>query len=332
VATDFLDRPREYRKHARATPFLGGTALLLAFLCAAIAVGAGGGRFRIILALAAAMCVLGTIDDRYAVPPKWRVLAEALAAAAVYADGLGWRIHGAPLAGLVLTIVWIVGLVNAFNLMDNMDGASGSVGAASALGIASLAALHADATVVGMACGLGAACLGFLHYNLASPSRIFLGDGGSMPLGFLVAVLGMLAGRSLNLGLAGLLAAALTAGIVILDTTLVSVSRTRRGVSLVTGGRDHLSHRLLAKLGSPRRVACTLAIAQATLGTLAVIGAQLGAVALIGISGLTALLGAGAIAVLDGVAWRPADAVAGAIGGASIATPTELGLASIESP
>src|ERR1700692_4873788 len=87
--SSFCARPRDYRKHAAATPFLGGAAVVAGFLVAAVAVGGVGGK-HILMGCAIGMWVLGTLDDRFAVPPKWRLLAEALAAAALVSVDLGW--------------------------------------------------------------------------------------------------------------------------------------------------------------------------------------------------------------------------------------------------
>lgn len=303
--TDFYDRPREYRKHAAPTPFLGGLAVIAGFLVAAVAVGGVSGK-HVLLGCALGMWLLGTLDDRFAVPPRWRLLAEVLAAGALVWAGLGWHTPLGHVIDFVLTVVWIAGIINAFNLMDNLDGACGTVGCVCALGIGTLAAIHGQAAIAGLSFALAGGCAGFLPFNLARPSRIFLGDGGSMLIGFLVAALSLALARNMRFGDADILAVAILAGLPILDTALVSVSRLRRGVTLVTGGRDHLTHRLLLVLHSPRAVALALAGAQAALCALAIISVQLGRAELIGLGIGTASAGIVAIAVLDTARWRPA--------------------------
>ncbi len=303
--TDFYDRPRDYRRHRAPTPFLGGAAVLVGFLAAAIALGAPDGRLLVLLGCAIGLWLLGTIDDRTAIAPKWRLLAEAFAAVALIMAGLGWSIDGGDALDGVLSVVWIVGLVNAFNLMDNLDGACAGVGCVSAAGIGTLAAIHGQPALTGLAFALAGACAAFLRWNLARPARIFLGDGGSMLVGFLVAALAMAVSRHLQAGATSLLACALLAGLPILDTTLVSVSRLRRGVALVTGGRDHLTHRLLLGLHSPRRVAAALVAAQAILCSLAIVGEGAGVTMLVAFSVATVSLGLIAIAWLDTARWRP---------------------------
>jgi UDP-GlcNAc:undecaprenyl-phosphate GlcNAc-1-phosphate transferase len=275
-----------------------------AFLVAALILGGVTRSYWVLLLCAFVMWAVGTVDDRLAVPPLWRVVIEALAAGALFAANLGWNISGVGALNLLLTLVWVVGLVTAFNLMDNLDGACGTVAAVSAAGIGILAVIHHQRVLAGMACALSAACVAFLLWNLARPAKIFLGDGGSMPIGFLIAGLAMALSRHLGVGASSLLAAAMMVGTVILDTTLVTVSRTRRGVRLVTGGRDHLSHRLLRRLHSTRAVAGALAVIQGLLCALAIIGVQLGSAALVGIAAASVVAGLLAISVLDTPRWR----------------------------
>ena len=259
----------------------------------------------VLLVCAVGLWAVGTIDDLIAVAPVWRLLTETGAALALVAAGLGWSVYGEG-GDIVLTVLWVVGLVNGFNLMDNLDGACASVACASAAGIGTLAALNGDFTVAGLAIALGTSCAVFLHWNLAGPARIFLGDGGSRPIGLLIAGLAIASRRvTLPVGHAQVLAGALMVGVVILDTALVTVSRTRRRVTLVTGGRDHLSHRLLPALRSPREVAAALALTQTALCLLAIVGDRSSGEVLAISALIVVSLGLVAIAVLDSARWRP---------------------------
>lgn len=132
-----------------------------------------------------------------------------------------------------------------------------------------------------------------------------------MPIGLLVAGLAMAVTRGSSGQDVNLLAGALLVGLVILDTALVTVSRLRRGVTIVTGGRDHLTHRLLLVLHSPRVVAPMLAAVQAILCAVAIAGDRLGETALAMISLTAALCGVLALAVLDTRRWRPPGIAAG---------------------
>jgi UDP-GlcNAc:undecaprenyl-phosphate GlcNAc-1-phosphate transferase len=122
--------------------------------------------------------------------------------------------------------------------------------------------------------GIGGACVAFLRFNLARPARIFLGDGGSMPLGLLVAYACMHAALSGDGRLTAVLTAALLVAPGVLDTTLVVVSRLRAGRPVLSGGRDHLTHRLASRLGSPERVAAAVALGQAGLAAVTIVAAD----------------------------------------------------------
>jgi UDP-GlcNAc:undecaprenyl-phosphate GlcNAc-1-phosphate transferase len=178
----------------------------------------------------------------------------------LWATGRGWNVFHYGPADLALTVLWVVGVMNAFNLMDNMDGAAASTAAVSSLGAGVLALLSGDSTLAVLSFGVAGACIAFLPRNLQS--RIFMGDGGSLVLGLLIARVTMAAVTRHYLGPSGVIIAALLVGLVIFDTTLVTISRTRAGVPVLTGGRDHTTHRLASRLGRPRNVALALAAVQ----------------------------------------------------------------------
>jgi UDP-GlcNAc:undecaprenyl-phosphate/decaprenyl-phosphate GlcNAc-1-phosphate transferase len=270
----FMDMPAGYKGHLRATPYLGGFAVVLSATAAILTFGDATSRYGALLIWALVLFVVGTIDDKRSLSPYPRLLIEIGAAAALWHYGLGWGGFDSAALSLVLTIVWVVGVVNAVNLMDNMDGAASSVAGVSALGVAALALVVGDITLAVIVLAMAGACAGFLPFNLAAPSRIFLGDGGSMPLGFVLAGATTAASQTSGLGLAAVIAVAPFVGLPILDTTLVVISRRRGGRPLLSGGRDHLTHRLRAVLGSPRQVALTLATAQAGLCLTAVLLVQ----------------------------------------------------------
>jgi UDP-GlcNAc:undecaprenyl-phosphate GlcNAc-1-phosphate transferase len=260
----FFDVPAGYKGHKHATPYLGGVAIFAAIL---VAVGSLGGALKDqwwLLGFAGLLCALGTLDDRINVPVGIRVLVEVGIGVAIWALGDGWKITGYDAFNLVVTVLWIVGLVNAFNLMDNMDGAGATAAGVSAAGAGGLALLFGNPELAPVCFAVTGACLGFLPYNLARPARIFMGDGGSLPVGLLVAGLTISAVHSSygRLGPTGVIVGGLLVGIVILDTSLVTFSRARGHRPLFSGGRDHLTHRVVRKLGSSRTVAAMLAVSQ----------------------------------------------------------------------
>ncbi|MEY2517139.1 MAG: UDP-GlcNAc:undecaprenyl-phosphate/decaprenyl-phosphate GlcNAc-phosphate transferase [bacterium] len=275
LRTGFLDRPVGYKGHARPTPYLGGLALAGGVTIAAVAAGATP-AYAVLLCCALGLGALGTLDDRLNLSPLTRVVAEVAVALVLWGTGHGWDVLGSGVADALLTVLWVVGVVNAFNLMDNMNGTAATCAGVSALGTAGLALDGGDTALAALCLAAAGACAAFLPFNLARHSRIFMGDGGSMLLGTIVAGAAMSAASSITSGPAAVVCAALVVGLVILDTTLVSVSRRRAGRALLSGGRDHLSHRLLMRLRSPHRVALVLAAAQAALCAAAVAFAELG--------------------------------------------------------
>jgi UDP-GlcNAc:undecaprenyl-phosphate/decaprenyl-phosphate GlcNAc-1-phosphate transferase len=301
--TAFLDHPVGYKGHAQATPYLGGAAVMAAFTVTAVALGGGASRFWVIILCALALFAVGTVDDRVALGPWIRLALEAGVGFALWSSGLGWSVVGSPVADLLLTIVWIVGIVNAFNLMDNMDGATATVGATSSTGVAMLALVYGDPMLAALMLAVAGACAGFLPFNLARPSRIFLGDGGSMPIGFLIGASIIAVPFGPTVGWAAVLVAVPLVGLVILDTTLVMFSRRRRNAPLLSGGRDHLTHRLREQLGSAQVVALALAFAQACLCAVAVVLSQAGQAAVLGVALVLVVAGAAVIYVLE-MPWQ----------------------------
>jgi len=189
--------------------------------------------------------------------------------------------------------------------MDNLDGATGTVASAAAAGVGVLAAIQGDWALAALVFALAGACLGFLRYNLAAPARIFLGDGGSMPIGFVVAATVMAVPGQGAIGFPAVLVAIPLVGLPVLDTALVMVSRWRRRVSLVSGARDHLTHRLLQRVRSPREVAVALAAVQGGLSVVGLTVFQLGGESALAVAIGAVIVGAGVVAVLEASAWAP---------------------------
>ena len=266
----------------------------------ALTIGAGDpGRTLPLLGGVGALLVLGTIDDRRTVSPQLRVAVEFALGALLAADGLGWRLGSGGVVDAVVTGIWVVAVVNAFNLFDNMDGAASTMALVVSAGVCVLAVVIGDVWVAVGSAALCGACLGFLPHNLSSPAKIFLGDGGSMPLGFAVAALvANVATRGEPSSLA-LLVGFLLVGIPALDTSLVIISRLRRGVSVLTGGQDHLTHRTRQRMRTTRRVALVLSSAQALVSTLVIVASREGSSTLVYIVLAFVVFAAAAIVALE---------------------------------
>jgi UDP-GlcNAc:undecaprenyl-phosphate/decaprenyl-phosphate GlcNAc-1-phosphate transferase len=289
--TGFVDRPAGYKGHKLPTPYLGGSAITIGLLAGA-AVGGIPSRYALILVSAVGLWLLGTLDDKVNLPIILRVAVEVGIGIALSVSGLGWTVFHQGVADAALSVLWVLGVINAFNLMDNMDGASATVAAVSSLGAGTLALMAGRPGLAPICFAIAGACAGFLPRNLANPARIFMGDGGSLPLGLLVAAVAMSAVNRDYLGPKGVIIGALLVGLVILDTTLVTFSRSRAGRPVLSGGRDHLTHRLAKRVGTPRRVALTLATTQLVVCGVTIVVAKAGEGWVLAAGALALVLGA----------------------------------------
>jgi UDP-GlcNAc:undecaprenyl-phosphate GlcNAc-1-phosphate transferase len=294
---DFYDKPIGYKGHAHPTPYLGGAAVMSGFVIAVLLAAGDWQKTVPLVGGVALLWLVGTIDDRRTVSPVFRVVVELGLAVVIWASGLGWDLHMGGGVDLALTCLWVLGIVNAFNLFDNMDGAASTMALVVSGGAALIGIVRGDAWLAVGAASLGGACLGFLPRNASRPARIFLGDGGSMPLGFAVAVLVIAAADTATVAWQSLLVALLLVGIPALDTSLVIVSRRRRGVSILTGGQDHLTHRARRFLPSARAVALSLGGVQAVVSVTAVLAIQ-GGMSFLVISAILYVLAAACAIVL----------------------------------
>lgn len=273
-----VDHPAPRKIHTRPIPLLGGTALYLAVLIALLVLE---DRYNLpqlagILVGATAISFLGIWDDRWGLRPLIKLAGQIAVAGVVMATGVMVSLFPWPILNVLITLLWLVGITNAFNLIDNMDGLSGGIGAVSAAFFLLLAALNGQYLVGTLSAAVLGACIGFLRYNF-NPASIFMGDAGSLFLGFLMAVLGIKLRFPNNVAFVTWMVPVLVLGIPIFDTALVIFSRLRRGLNpLTTPGKDHLSHRLVRAGMTHREAVLTLYLAQAALGALALFIAMAG--------------------------------------------------------
>ncbi len=272
IVTGFVDQPAPRKGHRRPVPYLGGIAIITSVLVALLFETRAAPRVAVLIAGAAGLGAMGLLDDDRTVDPRYRFLAEI--AAGVMATVVGVRIHatGIELLDIALTILWIVGVTNAINLLDNMDALAAGVSVVTALSVFALAILGRQPVVATLAAAVAGACLGFLVYN-RPPATIFMGDAGSLFLGFVLAILTINVSPALSPPVSFIVPLLLLA-IPVLDTTVVTTARLRRGRPVSLGGRDHLSHRL-AKRGMRRRRAVAVLIGcESVLGLLAVLAGR----------------------------------------------------------
>lgn len=292
------DRPSARKAHTRPTPYLGGIAIAVATLAAGATAAAGGGVFDpvlgVLLAGAAIMCLLGLVDDLRPLGAGLRLCVETAAASTVVLVAGHPTVFGGRIDA-VLAVVWIVFVTNAFNFLDNMDGAASSLCVVIG-GFACATALADGPNGLGvLMAALAGACLGFLFHN-RHPARIFLGDAGSLFLGFTLASAMVVLHGDIE-GLSGPVSLLLATLVPTLDTTLVMLSRYRESRPLLQGGTDHIAHRLRRLGMSVRQVVRSLsmfAVAGCLSSMLVVHGLLAPGVALAAVC----LVGAGAVRLL----------------------------------
>jgi UDP-GlcNAc:undecaprenyl-phosphate GlcNAc-1-phosphate transferase len=232
---------------------------MLGILPALVWAGGLRGRLAELTLVALAMGAVGLVDDFRALRPPVKLVAQiALAGLLVELDFV-LRVTGVPILDVVLTVAWVVGITNAFNLLDNMDGlAAGMAVIAGGFRLA-LFLLAGDLAAASMAAGFVGAVMGFLVRNLP-PARIFMGDAGSLFLGFFLSGLCLVIDAAYySRGITAVLAVPVLLMLIpIFDTTFVTVTRLLRGQPVSEGGRDHTSHRLVALGGSEGRALAVL--------------------------------------------------------------------------
>ncbi len=296
LANHLVDRPAPRKSHQRVTPYLGGVAIAVATVGGYLT--SGGTRLgAVVIVCASVLLVMGLVDDCRTVHPVVRLAIEAIAATVAVAAGVRLGALAPPGFTLGATVMLLVVVTNSMNLLDNADGLSAGVTAVAACSTLAMAVMLGQAAPTAVSASLVGACLAFLVFN-AKPASIFMGDAGSLFLGFVLTATVIRVGSMLA-GPAEWVFPALVAGLPLADTATVVVARLRNRRPITSGGRDHLSHRLArAGLGLSKAVALLVAVegAMATLAVLMGDGTIPWGVALA--SGLVVLLG------LVGVAGR----------------------------
>lgn len=285
MATSSQRREPPQRRNQLTVSRLGGVGVFAALLvgllgsaAASMLIDAGPPRIpELTLSLVFAssiLFVIGLVDDLRGVTPAVKLAAQGAASLMVYYGG--FRIEALSLvpghelslgvASLPVTILWLVGVSNAFNLIDGLDGLAAGVG------IIALAATAASALILSNTAGamysvaLTGALLGFLRYNFP-PARIFLGDSGSLVVGFLLAVLAVRGGSTMG-GVVYVLVPIFSLGYPLLDTGVAILRRWLRGIPLSRADSSHMHHRLRDLGLTPQRSVAVICAGSAVLSAL----------------------------------------------------------------
>lgn len=293
IAVGAVDTPGGRRVHAAATPRLGGVAIVVAYLVAifvALSFSHGSGVVRsrtpllAFLAAGGVIALVGVIDDIRAIGAKRKLLMQwatatiawvggVRIASTIFLPGLGYVYIGDALS-YVATIVWIVAFINAINLIDGLDGLAGGVVFFATITNVVVAIVTGNLLAAILNAALGGAVLGFLFYNF-NPATIFMGDTGSMFLGYALGSAALITGTQKESTVVSLLVPVIALGLPFTDTLLATFRRVAARRSIFAADREHLHHRLL-DLGLTHRRAVLLMYGCTSLLCLTALAAALG--------------------------------------------------------
>ena len=276
VRTGFVAKPKRDRWHRRPTAMLGGVAIYLTVLILYALFLEKTSESLLLITGSSFLFLVGLLDDILNIKPYQKLVGQLIGATIIVGFGLTLPITGYELIDIWITIFWLIGITNAINLLDNMDGLAAGIAAIASISLAIAFAMNGQQTELMFVAVFVGALLGFLIFNF-NPASIFMGDCGSMFVGFLLAgsvLMGQQGGRSR--GVFSILAVPVLILLVpIFDTTFVTVIRKLWGRKASQGGRDHTSHRLVA-LGLSERSAVVMIYAFAiAAGALSLVVAQL---------------------------------------------------------
>ena len=308
LALDLVDAPAQRKIHRTPMPLLGGAAIFLGAIAAVLIIYRGEPEPTVIGVLLATTVVAltGLIDDYRPLPAWVKLAGQFIGFLILVRFGIRVRLPLPEPFDYAITLLWLLGITNAINFLDNMDGLSAGIAAVTTSFILLLALTNEQFLVSALAAALLGACLGFLRYNFP-PARIFMGDVGSLFLGFLLAVMGIQLRFPENSNFVTWMVPVFLLGLPIFDMTLVVVSRLRRGLSPNTAGRDHTSHRLVRLGFSPREAVLILYLFSGILGMMALYITQASVIEGYLVGGIAAVLALVALVWLERK-WKESEA------------------------
>jgi UDP-GlcNAc:undecaprenyl-phosphate GlcNAc-1-phosphate transferase len=269
-----MDKPNLERKSQKEpVPYLGGLAIAISVVVLTFAAVIRSDNTQTTFPLAATLLfpaiflgLMGLIDDLASLNPLPRliiqtVMAIVVAAFLITTETVGITLDGTFIDEVTMTI-WIIGICNSINFFDNLDGGAAGTVAVSTIGIALIALGEGQELIAALSIVTAGSTIGFLMWN-RSPAKIYMGDAGALFLGVIISVLTI----RLNPGIApqwnSIALLPILLAVPILDTSVAIFSRLYRGISPFTGGKDHLSHRLMRKGLNKQNTAFALWGAQA---------------------------------------------------------------------
>lgn len=303
-----VDKPNARKVHTKIMPRMGGLGIYLAYIIVVLATQKMNMQLAGLLLGSTILVVLGIFDDMKDLNAKFKLLIQILAAVIVMAFGVriefmtnvfgGGAIY-LDILSLPITLLWIVGITNAINLIDGLDGLAGGIATIAALSMAVVGWIYGQYLMASMAIILAGATMGFLRYNF-HPAKVFMGDTGSLFLGFNLSVLTIM-GVAKSVTFISLAAPVLVLGVPIFDTFFAILRRKMNHKPIFAADKDHLHHRLLGMGFSHRKTVLIIYAISFFLALSAILITYLStaeAVAVVAIVLSVILIGAGKLGVI----------------------------------
>lgn len=303
-----VDKPNARKVHTKIMPRMGGLGIYLAYIIVVLATQKMNMQLAGLLLGSTILVVLGIFDDMKDLNAKFKLLIQILAAVIVMAFGVriefmtnvfGGEAIYLDILSLPITLLWIVGITNAINLIDGLDGLAGGIATIAALSMAVVGWIYGQYLMASMAIILAGATMGFLRYNF-HPAKVFMGDTGSLFLGFNLSVLAIM-GVAKSVTFISLAAPVLVLGVPIFDTFFAILRRKMNHKPIFAADKDHLHHRLLGMGFSHRKTVLIIYAISFFLALSAILITYLStaeAVAVVAIVLSVILIGAGKLGVI----------------------------------
>ncbi|NLW08023.1 MAG: undecaprenyl/decaprenyl-phosphate alpha-N-acetylglucosaminyl 1-phosphate transferase [Clostridia bacterium] len=272
-----MDKPDSRKVHHTMMPRLGGVAIYGGFLAAFCWLGYFQGAYLGLFLGGTFIMLVGAVDDIKGLSPCLKLAGQIVAASILVAFGARVEFLTHPLDGVFIlgklaipvTIFWVVGITNALNLVDGLDGLAAGTSFIAAVTIAVVAWLHGEVAVALLSLSLAAGILGFLPFNF-HPAKIFMGDSGSMFLGFNLAALAVI-GLTKSATVISLFVPVVTLGLPIMDTFLAIIRRYLNRRPIFAPDKGHLHHLLLAQGLTQRQAVLIIYLVNICLGGSAIL-------------------------------------------------------------
>jgi len=284
IKLDIVDKPEGRKIHERSTPLLGGLAIIIAFMAALLANMILDKEYFILLAGGVVVALVSLIDDWKGLSARLKLGVQVAVVVVLIYEGVVLELFPVKTMwgyslNCLFTVLWIVGITNAMNFADGMDGLAAGLGAIIAL-FMGIVAFQTNQPLMGwVALAMLGSCIGFLPYNFkpTGPASIFLGDTGSIFLGFILSALAIKGDWADNNPIVSFAAPVLIFWVLIFDMTYITAERILTGkvknfrdwIDYV--GKDHMHHRFYAILGDRRKVVLFIYFIAATLGISAIV-------------------------------------------------------------